>query len=106
MRSASGPDCVLAMAAALLAGGGAILLALNSHSTIDTINPAAANSFDPILVKRGRQLAAIGNCSDCHTARGGADFAGGVAVSTPTPRRMGVSIRPGLTALTRISSFS
>jgi mono/diheme cytochrome c family protein len=35
------------------------------------------------LVKRGRELAAIGNCSDCHTVRGGKDFAGGLPVPTP-----------------------
>ena len=37
----------------------------------------------PALVKRGRELAAIGNCSDCHTVRGGKAFAGGLPVPTP-----------------------
>jgi mono/diheme cytochrome c family protein len=45
--------------------------------------PPAQNSFDAALVKRGRDLAAIGNCNDCHTARGDKAFAGGVAVPTP-----------------------
>src|SRR5881394_2052003 len=40
-------------------------------------------SFDPALVKRGRELAAMGNCDNCHTVRGGKSFAGGVAVPTP-----------------------
>jgi mono/diheme cytochrome c family protein len=34
-------------------------------------------------VKRGRDLAAIGNCNDCHTLRGGKAFAGGLPVPTP-----------------------
>jgi mono/diheme cytochrome c family protein len=50
---------------------------------IAAIEPAAPQSFDAALVKRGRELAAIGNCSDCHTLRGGKAFAGGLPVSTP-----------------------
>ncbi|MBR1125976.1 cytochrome c [Bradyrhizobium lablabi] len=50
---------------------------------IATIDPPAPQSFDSALVKRGRDLAAIGNCSSCHTLRGEKDFAGGVAVPTP-----------------------
>jgi mono/diheme cytochrome c family protein len=47
------------------------------------IEPPAPQSFDSALVKRGRDLAAIGNCNDCHTVRDGHDFAGGLAVPTP-----------------------
>ena len=50
---------------------------------IAAIEPPSPQSFDPALVKRGRELAAIGNCSDCHTVRGGASFAGGLPVPTP-----------------------
>jgi mono/diheme cytochrome c family protein len=50
---------------------------------IGAIEPPAPSSFDSSLVKRGRDLAAIGNCSDCHTVRGGKDFAGGFPVPTP-----------------------
>ena len=39
--------------------------------------------FDPALVKRGRDLAAIGNCNNCHTVRGGQNYAGGLPVPTP-----------------------
>ena len=35
------------------------------------------------LVERGRTLAVLGNCAGCHTARGGADYAGGVPLPTP-----------------------
>jgi mono/diheme cytochrome c family protein len=47
------------------------------------IEPPAPQSFDSALVRRGRYLAAIGNCNDCHTVRDGRDFAGGLAVPTP-----------------------
>jgi mono/diheme cytochrome c family protein len=50
---------------------------------IGAIEPPAPSSFDNALLKRGRYLAAIGNCNDCHTVRGGRDFAGGLPVPTP-----------------------
>jgi mono/diheme cytochrome c family protein len=50
---------------------------------IAAIDPPQPQSFDAALVKRGRALAAIGNCSDCHTVRGGKAFAGGLPVPTP-----------------------
>jgi mono/diheme cytochrome c family protein len=53
------------------------------HPAIAAIEPPSPQSFDPVLVKRGRELAAIGNCGDCHTVRGGASFAGGLPVPTP-----------------------
>jgi mono/diheme cytochrome c family protein len=40
-------------------------------------------SFDPAVVARGAQLAAIGDCYGCHTAPGGAPFAGGLALRSP-----------------------
>jgi mono/diheme cytochrome c family protein len=36
-----------------------------------------------LQVQRGAYLAKVGNCAACHTARGGAAFAGGKAISTP-----------------------
>src|SRR3954469_8951662 len=50
---------------------------------IAAIDPPPPQSFDAALVKRGRALAAIGNCSDCHTVRGAKAFAGGLPVPTP-----------------------
>lgn len=37
----------------------------------------------PELVQRGKYLARAGNCMSCHTAQGGAPFAGGRGVETP-----------------------
>jgi mono/diheme cytochrome c family protein len=66
-----------------LIGGAVAAFAVAWRPAIDQINPPAPQSFDPALVKRGRDLAAIGNCSDCHTAPGGKTLAGGLAVPTP-----------------------
>ena len=42
---------------------------------------ARADSSDAIA--RGRYLARVGNCAGCHTAPGGQDFAGGLALASP-----------------------
>jgi mono/diheme cytochrome c family protein len=43
----------------------------------------APNSFAPDQIKRGAQLAALGDCTTCHTAPNGRPYAGGVPVPTP-----------------------
>jgi len=50
---------------------------------IPPINPPARESFAPELVAKGEALAAAGFCSECHTAKGGAKFAGGYPMQTP-----------------------
>jgi mono/diheme cytochrome c family protein len=70
-------------AAAIVIAGTAAAFAVTWRPAIAAIEPPAPASFDAALVKRGRELAAIGNCSDCHTLRGGEAFAGGLPVPTP-----------------------
>jgi len=74
---------IASIAAVVLIAGVAAAFAVAWRPAIAAIDPPAAGSFDPALVKRGRELAAIGNCNDCHTVRGGASFAGGLPVPTP-----------------------
>jgi mono/diheme cytochrome c family protein len=69
--------------AALLIGSAASAFAVTWRPAIAAIDPPAPQSFDSALVKRGRDLAAIGNCNNCHTVRGGPDFAGALPVPTP-----------------------
>jgi mono/diheme cytochrome c family protein len=69
--------------AALLLGGAVAAFALTWRPAIAAIDPPPPQSFDVALIKRGRDLAAIGNCNSCHTVRGGKDFAGGLGVPTP-----------------------
>ncbi len=68
---------------ALLLGGVGAAFAIIWRPAIAAIDRPAPQSFDADLVRRGRELAAIGNCSDCHTVRGGKRFAGGLPVPTP-----------------------
>ena len=44
---------------------------------------AVARAASPDIIARGRYLARVGNCAGCHTAPGGRDFAGGLALSSP-----------------------
>ncbi|MGA7806610.1 MAG: cytochrome c [Bradyrhizobium sp.] len=69
--------------AAVVIGGGGAAFAMIWRPAIAAVDPPLPQSFDPDIVKRGRELAAIGNCNDCHTVRGGRNFAGGLPVPTP-----------------------
>jgi mono/diheme cytochrome c family protein len=69
--------------AGLVVGGVAAAFAIAWRPAIAAIEPPAPQSFDAALVKRGRELAAMGNCIDCHTTKDGKTFAGGLAVPTP-----------------------
>src|ERR1700730_10768020 len=69
--------------AIVMLAGAAAAYAIAWRPAIAAIEPPAPQSFDAALVKRGRDLAAIGNCNDCHTVRGGKNFAGGLPVPTP-----------------------
>jgi mono/diheme cytochrome c family protein len=82
------------VAGALLIGGVVAVFAIAWRPAIAAIDPPAPQSFDPTLVRRGRELAAIGNCSDCHTSRGGRDFAGGLPVQTPFGTIFSTNITP------------
>jgi mono/diheme cytochrome c family protein len=69
--------------AALVVAGAAAAFAIAWRPGIAAIDPPSPERFDQTLVKRGRDLVAIGNCSTCHTRRGGKDFAGDLPVPTP-----------------------
>lgn len=69
--------------AGVLIAGALAAFAITWRPAIAAIDPPAPQSFDAALVKRGRDLAAMGNCNDCHTSGEGKSFAGGVAVPTP-----------------------
>ena len=68
--------------ALLLAAVAAAVLWRNvrDEAPVDDEAPAAPV---PALAARGEYLARAGNCIGCHTARGGAPFAGGRAIDTP-----------------------
>ena len=80
---AGSPRMIASVVAGILIAGAATGFAVAWRPAIAAIEPPAPASFDDALVRRGRELAAIGNCSDCHTVRGGGNFAGGLPVPTP-----------------------
>lgn len=79
---------VLAMAA----GGAALAYAWRSE--IAPIAKPAAASFDTALVRKGANLALIGDCRTCHTAPGRRVFAGGLAMPTPFGTIYSTNITP------------
>ncbi len=44
---------------------------------------AAATLRDPALIAKGEYLTTVGDCAGCHTAQGGARYAGGRSLATP-----------------------
>ena len=59
------------------------IVALNLRGEDKLPQTPAAFDPTPAQVERGRYLALAGNCEGCHTARGGAPYAGGVGIETP-----------------------
>ena len=55
----------------------------NRHAEIPPVAPPDPGAFDTALLQQGEALAGIGACAVCHTADGGAPFAGGLALPTP-----------------------
>jgi mono/diheme cytochrome c family protein len=77
------PRLIASVVAGVLIAGAAAVFVVAWRPAIAAIEPPSPQSFDSAHVRRGRDLAAIGNCSDCHTVRGGKEFAGGFPVPTP-----------------------
>ena len=67
----------------LLAGVSALVWVLNSRDEVDVRAPVASAAPSEGLLARGAYLARAGNCMGCHTARGGAPYAGGRGIDTP-----------------------
>ena len=55
--------------------------------------PITSIAAEPTQVAQGRYLAIVGDCAACHTAPGGASYAGGVPIQTP----FGTLISPNIT---------
>ena len=69
-----------------LLGLAALVWFLNTRDEADLALPSTAAlsaAPDSAMVQRGAYLARAGNCMTCHTARGGASYAGGRSIVTP-----------------------
>ena len=77
-------------------------LSANDQQTGEAPQPAASLGGDPVA--RGRELVTLADCKSCHTARGGAPFAGGRPIPTP----FGTFYSPNITpdARTGLGSWS
>jgi mono/diheme cytochrome c family protein len=64
---------------------------LRDESPIEAVRDV---ELTPARVQRGAYLVRAGNCISCHTARGGAAFAGGRAIETPFGTLYGSNITP------------
>ncbi|MGZ9004148.1 MAG: c-type cytochrome [Burkholderiales bacterium] len=74
----------LALALAVLARALVAVVAwLNFRDEESVPDTPVPFTFTAEQVKRGEYLARAGNCVACHTARGGAGYAGGLGVRTP-----------------------
>ena len=82
---------ILIIAVVALAGAAYAYAWRSAHSPIER---PAASTFAAADVKQGAVLAAIGNCSTCHTADGGAAYSGGRAVETPFGNIYATNITP------------
>ncbi|HEX7559345.1 MAG TPA: cytochrome c [Usitatibacter sp.] len=76
---------------AVVAAALAVSCAMPPPSPLGEPGPRA---FDRARIQKGAQLAAIGNCVSCHTAKGGRAFAGGYALKTPFGTVHGSNITP------------
>lgn len=72
-----------------------VLLAALAPAFASSATPGAAPpSPDTALIARGEYVARLGDCVACHTAKGGAAFAGGLALETPMGTLYSTNITP------------
>jgi mono/diheme cytochrome c family protein len=67
------------------------------RSALPPGDPPSADSFNADTLRRGAQLAALGDCATCHTAPDGETFAGGRPLATPFGTIYSTNITPDLT---------
>lgn len=83
-RLAAALAALLALLALLAAAALAVgWLQAQDEAPLQPDAPGTASPADAAAVARGAYLARAGNCAACHTARGGAPYAGGGAIATP-----------------------
>lgn len=94
----SGPGVKAALAAALVVIGAVVASAgwWDRAADLRSGGPAAAPSasVNASAIERGADLARVGHCAGCHTARGGADYAGGRLIATPFGSVVAANLTP------------
>jgi mono/diheme cytochrome c family protein len=59
-------------------------------------HPPQRGDFDEAAIRKGAKLSALGNCDVCHTAPGGAPYAGGRPIPTPIGTVYSSNITPAI----------
>jgi len=85
-------------------GGGVAVVALGVAAWVAVPPPIQENAAsdagavnDAALVEKGRYVAQLGDCVACHTDKGGAEMAGGLALETPFGTLWSTNITPDAT---------
>lgn len=94
------------LGALLLGAGGVLWGLLGGRAPIAPVAPSTAMVYTAETLERGRQLAALGNCAQCHTADARAPLAGGVAMDTPFGTVYSTNITPDVQTGIGAWSFS
>lgn len=79
-------------AVAVLAGGTAVWL-MQPPKVVETA-PGFTGQASEDLIARGRYIAELGDCVACHTAKGGPEMAGGLALESPMGTIWSTNITP------------
>ncbi len=79
--------------AVIAAAAAAVAIAWPREQFVPASSPEAW-AATPANIARGAYLARAGDCMACHTARGGAGYAGGRAIETPFGRMVAPNITP------------
>ncbi len=97
-RASIGSTALRWVVAAVLVGVAALLCAWVAAALIGGRGGDRASVLPlpvtPQLVARGAYLAEVGDCTACHTAPGGAPFAGGLAITSPIGVIFSTNITP------------
>ena len=92
---------------ALAAGAfGVVLGLLGWRPSIAPVAPASATVYTAQTIEKGRQLAALGNCAQCHSTPDGGALAGGLAMDTPFGTVYSTNITPDVATGIGAWSFS
>ncbi|MBZ7924169.1 cytochrome c [Ensifer adhaerens] len=75
-------------------GGIAVAFWYAYEPAIDKISRPDRESFSPDAIRRGEQLATVGDCIVCHTSEGGQPFAGARPLPTPFGTLYSTNITP------------
>jgi mono/diheme cytochrome c family protein len=88
------PTAIAGGMVATLVALGAVTVAFVWTPEIAPIDPNRQARLDPERVRKGANLAALGDCNTCHTAPDGQAFSGGLPIPTPFGTIYSTNITP------------